>query len=281
MDTIKKKICLLGDPAVGKTSLIRRFVIDKYDDKYISTLGTKVSKKVLTDEEMEKSLTLMIWDLTGQPEFNQVHEAAFRKAAGALVVGDITRKETIDNMEFWIAAAQESEGSIPIIMLANKSDLIEQAEVDKAYLEAFASRLNADYMLTSAKTGNNVEIAFHHLGKMIMGLLETPVLKLDTTIVARIKEKPKGKEILHIEDRIVAKFCEIIGNEDFGMSILRKQFQKKGIDFNKPTYEGLRSISDELVEIVRVFKGDQMASKTRMEMARIINGGAPGGAVKK
>lgn len=166
---LKKKICLLGDPAVGKTSLIRKYVMDKYDDEYISTLGTKVTKKELTfiDEatKSEINLTLMIWDVLGQKEFKRIHDAAFQGTKGAFIVCDITRFETVASMEDWIYRLLEVSGKIPIILLANKSDLSPNPDV--SYLEGVAKTFNAPFYLTSAKTGKNVAEAFFDLGTKV------------------------------------------------------------------------------------------------------------------
>ena len=86
------KICIVGDPAVGKTSLIRRFVFDKYDDKYISTLGTKISKKDVLYNDKKIEMTMMIWDVIGQQSFKSIHKSAFKGAKGAFIVCDLTRK---------------------------------------------------------------------------------------------------------------------------------------------------------------------------------------------
>ena len=166
---LKKKICLLGDPAVGKTSLIRKYVMDKYDDEYISTLGTKVTKKELIfNDEVTKSetdLTLMIWDVLGQKEFHRIHEAAFQGAKGAFIVCDVSRFETVASMEDWTYKLLEVAGKIPVILLGNKSDLV--ANPDISYLEGVAKTFNTSFYLTSAKTGKNVAEAFFKLGTMV------------------------------------------------------------------------------------------------------------------
>ena len=91
--TISKKICLLGDFAVGKTSLVQRFVYALFDDKYISTIGVKVSRKtvVLPREDEVVELTLMLWDLAGSEEFGRVRASYLRGAVGAVLVCDVTR----------------------------------------------------------------------------------------------------------------------------------------------------------------------------------------------
>jgi len=257
MEICKRKICLLGDPAVGKTSLIRRFVVDRYDDKYISTLGTKISKKSIKYESPDQTeLRMMIWDLAGQKEFHQVRSAAFKNSTGALIVGDITRKKTLDNVENWILELFKSEGQIPIILMANKGDLIDQAEVTNAYIESLASKLNVTYFITSAKTGRNVDVTFYRLGEMILGNVEPLQVTIDDGITADREEHFKGNTILEIEDNIIMRFCEIIGDTELGMSIVRGQFGDADIDYNNPSFEELKIIIDRLVKSIRSIKGD-------------------------
>ena len=93
MKEFTKKICVIGDPAVGKTSLIRRFIEERFDDKYLSTLGIKPSKKSILLED--KILTFMIWDLAGQEEFKVSQNIGYRDSKGAILVVDLTRKETL------------------------------------------------------------------------------------------------------------------------------------------------------------------------------------------
>lgn len=259
----KRKVCLLGDPAVGKTSLIRRFVVGKYDDKYLSTLGSKVSKKTIDIEENGVSLTMMIWDLTGQKEFHQVHFAAYKNAAGALVVGDITRKETVDNVRNWISGLIDTSGQVPIVLLVNKHDLKDQAKVGRKYVEFLASRYNVHCAFTSAKTGENVEKAFHILGKLVTGAIETSPVPSDMYVSPERRVDINGISLLEIEDNLIMRFCEILGNTDFGMSIVRKQFSDTGVDFKNPTYQGLKKVVDRLVDAVRVFKGEKLAKEAR------------------
>jgi small GTP-binding protein len=273
MDRIKKKMCLLGDPGVGKTSLIRRFVVDKYDDKYISTLGTKVSKKDISISEPKPTiLTMVIWDLAGQSEFHQVHLTAFANAAGALAVGDVTRKETLDNLGNWISKLYKVRKQIPVILLANKYDLMSESEVGKEYVESLASGMNARLFFTSALTGENVEEAFQILGKMSVGAIKPEVVKLTEGTTPEMSKESKGSPILEIEDKLIKRFCDIIGDTEHGMNIVRKQFSDAGIDFNDPTRESLQEIAIKLVDKLRSFKGDETARKARLDFARILKG---------
>jgi len=104
---ITKKICLLGDPAVGKTSLIHRYVYDVFDDKYLSTIGAKITKKKNVVEipgaRFNVEITLLVWDIAGQMKFGNVHQSYYKGAEGALVVADITRSETFEHIVNWIS----------------------------------------------------------------------------------------------------------------------------------------------------------------------------------
>lgn len=172
-----KKMLLVGDGAVGKTSLIRRFVIDKFDDKYIISIGTKTSRKVLElvyePEGMTIHMMLGIWDILGQEHKEKTHQMHFRGAESFLLVLDGTRRETFASLERWAGSVREVCGPIPGVLACNKVDLRDQFQVTQEEFEAAAKKLNLDLLLTSAKTGENVEAAFERIGD----LLAQPILK--------------------------------------------------------------------------------------------------------
>ncbi|MDQ1371666.1 MAG: hypothetical protein QG582_580 [Candidatus Thermoplasmatota archaeon] len=153
------KVCLLGDGAVGKTSLVHRFVYDAFDDKYIMSFGTKVSKK--TVELGDTHADLLMWDILGQKTHESLHSAYYRGAAGALVVCDFTRRPTLDSLSSWVSGFRSVVGEMPVILLANKSDL--QKTFSPEDVRVLASTLGAEFLETSAKTGQNVEEAFSRL----------------------------------------------------------------------------------------------------------------------
>lgn len=159
-----KKICLLGDGAVGKTSLIRRYVYDIFDDRYIATIGTKVTKRVVTVNEKIK-LTLLIYDILGQKRYNRLHSVYYRGASGALIVSDLTRKETIKSMRKWAQALFKVTSRIPVVFIGNKLDLEKPAT---RAVEEITKEFKAPYLFTSAKTGENVEEAFLALSKLLL-----------------------------------------------------------------------------------------------------------------
>ena len=169
MKRIMKKICLVGDPAVGKTSLIRRYVYDTFDDKYLYTIGAKITKKVMNIKYLmhDVNLTLMIWDIEGQKGIGKAHSVYYRGAEAAIVVCDVTMKETLENIPSWGDAVFKVTGEIPLVFLANKIDLPNRA-FDEEEIKNIASEFNAQYLFTSAKTGENVENAFITVSKLLM-----------------------------------------------------------------------------------------------------------------
>ncbi len=169
-EKMKVKICLVGEGAVGKTCLIRRFIHDQFDDRYISTLGAKVSKKELRIDAdgTPVDVDMTIWDIMGEKGFRELlKEAYFHGAQGVLAVCDATRMDTLTDLDEWVAAVVKVTGQIPVEFLANKADLKEQAAISAADLEAAAKTHNAPFLFTSAKTGENVESAFAQLAQLI------------------------------------------------------------------------------------------------------------------
>ena len=165
---IMKKVCLLGDAAVGKTSLIRRYVYDMFDDKYIVTFGAKVTTKRLSlnFSREDVDITLIIWDILGQRVHDSLHAGHYRGAKGAFIVCDLTRKETLHNMEIWMEKFIDVVGKVPIILLGNKADLPHGTTQDE--LKRIANKSNIQYFPTSAKTGQNVEDAFRTLATIMV-----------------------------------------------------------------------------------------------------------------
>jgi small GTP-binding protein len=172
-DTMKMKICLVGEGAVGKTSLIRRYVLDEFDDRYISTLGAKITKRELTIERTDNGkgirVDMTIWDIMGEKGFRELlKEAYFHGAQGILAVCDVTRKDTLPALESWISAIETVTGRIPIEFLANKADLKDQLTFTESELREMSDSYRSPYLFTSAKTGDNVERAFRDIAEAIV-----------------------------------------------------------------------------------------------------------------
>ena len=170
MRTISKKVCLLGDFAVGKTSLVRRFVYDLFDEKYISTIGGKVSRKTVavpTNDGDVVELTMMLWDLAGSEDFSQIRGSYMRGAAGAILVCDLTRPETLLHLDGYLDDLHQVSPQALAIVVANKSDSPDQ-QLLLSQVEAGAARLGAKCYVTSARTGENVEEIFRNLGRTLV-----------------------------------------------------------------------------------------------------------------
>lgn len=154
---IQKKVCMLGAFAVGKTSLVSRFVHSIFSDKYHTTIGVKIDKKSvpLLRGEME----LILWDIYGEDEFQKVWMSYLQGASAYLIVADGTRRETLDVAASLQRAAEQEIGKVPFVLALNKADLADQWQVDRGALEQ-AGELGWKVVRTSAKTGEGVEEAF-------------------------------------------------------------------------------------------------------------------------
>ncbi len=168
------KVCFLGDSSVGKTSLIKRYVYDIFGDKYLMTMGTKVTKKKvqmqIPEHDKNFNLTFMIWDIIGDIHFRGLlHHSYLFGAAGALIVCDVTREDTLEGLPAWVESLHaEGNGTVPILIMANKSDLKDEQKFTENDLDKFSKTYNSPILMTSAKTGNNVEEAFRAIGKKMI-----------------------------------------------------------------------------------------------------------------
>lgn len=163
---IQKKICMLGDFAVGKTSLVRRFVEDRFDDHYLSTIGVKISR--CTVALPQRPVHLLIWDLAGSEEFLGVTPSYLQGAAGALLVCDLTRSSTLGLLDTYALRLRGVNARVSLILVGNKADLNDQREVDDEMLADLARDLGAPWFITSAKTSAGVEEAFQSLTRRIL-----------------------------------------------------------------------------------------------------------------
>jgi small GTP-binding protein len=161
----KKKICLLGSYGVGKTSLVARFVHSMFADKYHTTVGVKIDKKVLAVDGDE--VTLMLWDMAGEEDGAPVKLNQVRDASGYLLVADGTRSRTLDVARSIQQRVEGEVGTRPFLLLINKVDLRETWEIPDSLLEELTGG-GWTVLETSAKSGQHVEEAFHSLASRML-----------------------------------------------------------------------------------------------------------------
>ncbi len=158
---LQRKVCLLGQFAVGKTSLVRRFVEGRFDDRYLGTIGVKISRRRMVVGEQE--VQLLLWDLAGGEDYSRMAASYLRGAAGALIVCDRTRPDTMDALAAYTEQLQAVSPKAVTVYAGNKSDLGDEIQVSEADVAAMAATLPGPFVLTSALTGIGVEHAFELL----------------------------------------------------------------------------------------------------------------------
>src|SRR5205823_1150806 len=160
---IRLKVCMAGEAAVGKTSLIRRYVLDEYDDRYLATLGTKITKKTLTVQDPKGAGTVtvhaILWDIMGTSTLRDLlKEAYYHGAEGIFTVADKTRQETLGAIDSWVASIRSVAGDIPTVGLVNKQDLEPDPAFASGEIEAFFEKRGWPGRYKSAKTGSGLDL---------------------------------------------------------------------------------------------------------------------------
>jgi small GTP-binding protein len=270
-----KKIVLIGDESVGKTSMIRRFVLDKFDDKYISTLGTKVTKRNMTIRESTSvnNITFMIWDVMGQKKFEKIQSVAFKNSQGGFIVCDVTKGESLEHIEVWLELLYRVTRDIPLVLIGNKVDLESHREVTEEQLQELATKYGVPFYFTSAKTGENVNKAFLALGKLMVRPFKGYRVRPTKTVGPVRKESEMGypQTILDVEDEIITKFCDELEGFDLTMPMIRQQFEKENVDFRNPNKEQLIRVVNNLIEAAQVFKDPDALKKLRKDLMQIVH----------
>ncbi|MFW9946781.1 MAG: Rab family GTPase [Candidatus Odinarchaeota archaeon] len=180
------KALMVGSPNVGKTSLLARYVDNKFSEEYHQTIGANflikeidlsdiidkinVSKPELKKDIKDKGFKLYFWDVGGQQDKLFANEYYFVQAVGAMVVFSLSSYDTFKDLDFWISKLKQLSGEIPYILVGNKSDL--KREVVKNIVEKKVKELGVEYYETSAKLNENVDIAFERLSIQILNKLK-------------------------------------------------------------------------------------------------------------
>ncbi len=264
---MKRKVLLLGDGAVGKTSLIKKFVTDKFDDKYITTIGTKITKKDLRFQtpDGEMVLTMMIWDILGQKGYKSLQSSSYRGAEGTVIVCDLTREDTLHSMtEYWIPELRKITGEIPMVFVGNKCDLKDEHQISEDELAGTAQQYGSQSFISSAKTGENVEMIFNALGVKVIDD------KFPVSTGPAPVEKEEITDLIGVTDHIINEFCDAFGDWETAMAMVRQQFSMAGVDVKSPEKQALLKAVERLADLENGFRDDFTVKSTLARRKRLI-----------
>ena len=161
------KILIIGDSYVGKTNILKRFLHNQFDINTKETVGVEFGSKNYNMGEKD-IVKAQIWDTAGQERYRAITKAYYKGAKGALLVYDISRKSSFDNIDNWLIDLRTNgDKDIIIVLIGNKSDLIDKREVSKEEAEIKAEQFNIAFLETSAKSGENIDKAFTEIIEQI------------------------------------------------------------------------------------------------------------------
>ena len=198
------KILIIGDPGCGKSSLTKRFVHGKFSDQAIPTIGVDFLLKIITLPDPEAVIRLQLWDVAGQERFGNLTKQYYRDAVAAILLMDITRPETLNGAAKWkhdLDDKLEVDGeSVPVLLVCNKIDILNGK---KEYIDSMAEKLNkwvvdekaSGFLMTSAKTNENVDSAFSFIIDQIMSKKSNLIAGEQGNIGLRLGKEEKREEI--------------------------------------------------------------------------------------
>lgn len=168
MELMQRKVCLLGDFAVGKTSLVRRYVYNRFEADYLATIGVHVSRKEVTLAATGKQLVLVLWDLAGGETFSHMEASYYRGGAGAVLVADVLRPDTFSILNTYATTFTQINRNAALVFACNKIDLAPETAPYERRMQELSARWKAPYFLTSALDGAQVEAAFQALAQSLI-----------------------------------------------------------------------------------------------------------------
>ena len=240
-------------------------MIDVFDDKYIATIGAKVSKRDVEYTMPDKTvyLTIMLWDILGQKDYKKMRIQGLTGAHGVVVVVDLTRPETVKSLEeFWLPEVSEVCPQVPALFVGNKMDLSGPGSPASILLAQISGKAEMPVMNCSAKTGENVELAFRKIGEMMI----SPDLS-DKKASGELTAASLAQAI----DDVVSDFCEQYGDTQRAMEIVEREFNKAKVNVNSPTKEPLLMAIEYLSDIERDVHGRDVSEVNKLRRWKMID----------
>jgi len=261
---VNKKIILLGDGKVGKTSIVSRYMSDSFDEGYIPGTGMVVYPKSLqfSFPNLVINLKMSICDMCGQKAYGRIRDTSMTGGQGIIIVGDLARPETISSIdEFWREEVRSTMGILPTVYFGNKLDLVDRSSAPAKLLEATGNKTGTLVILGSAKTGESIKELFDKMGEMLVA---------DLVAAPSRHDDKEPLTVMDLLDRIVQDFCAQYGDMEKGMVIVQNQFRQIGMDLRKPSVEGLMSLIERFKMIEGGILSRAMASANYDERKALI-----------
>ncbi len=261
---VSKKVILMGDGKVGKTAVVQQFIDKDFSEEYTPGTGMTVHNKSiqLVYPNLVINLKMAIYDMCGQKEYSRIRDASTTGANGLIMVGDLTRPETISSIdEFWLREAKKTMGDLPTAYLGNKLDLVTRSSPSAKLLEESGARLGAPVFMSSAKTGKNIDNVFHKLGEMLVK---------DLVKTAERREKGTPKTLAGALDYIIEDFCAQHGDMQKAMAIAENQLALAKVDMDKPTADAVEDFLERIWGVEEILLSDHIAKANHDERTALL-----------
>ncbi|KAH0795235.1 Ras family protein [Histomonas meleagridis] len=192
-DKVTFRVVTIGDSSVGKTCIANRFLKDFFDSNQTTTIGAAIDSFI--EERDGQKIEIQICDTAGQEQYKSLGSVYYRGASAVFFVFDITNKKSFKNLDSWLKSYQESGSNNAIFFLVgNKSDLVEERDVDNSEIEKWANTYNAKYFETSAKTGNNIKELYNALVDALFESIIKTIPQVNSVLRPEYEEKSEHKQ---------------------------------------------------------------------------------------
>ena len=162
------KLVILGSTGVGKSNYLYRFVDGEFNPVHVATIGFDFKSRICEISKLEKKVKFQIWDTAGQERYMSINKNLFQRVHGIILMYDITSEDSFNDLDTWMKHIKENSKGSPVILIGNKSDLINKRKVSKEQGETYAKNNNLIFFEASGKSGENVQESFFNLGEIII-----------------------------------------------------------------------------------------------------------------